>query len=190
MSSSRQRRPPPTVLTGMLLLARGRPEGFGHFGDSAQAFLTSLAPLVAFPLVGGLLLVLKGAPVDGFTSFLEAMCILLAQPVISEALVVRWGRGDLWLRYATAFNWCQWLIPLLGSVLLMLVGLLLTFGMPPNWAAPLLLLCLGGYAIWLQWFLVRNGLLLSRVRTAALILLVNLGTALLLLGPRALIAFG
>lgn len=181
---------PPAILIGLILLARGRAEGFAHFGNSPQLFLASLAPLVAFPLVGGLLVAFSGNPRGGFLSFLETMCVLLAQPVISEALAERWGRSEQWLRYATAFNWCQWLIPLLAGVLVVLGGILLSFGMPPDWAAPLLLAGIIAYALWLQWFLAWRGLDISAMRAAALVILVNLGTAFLLLFPRLLAAFG
>ncbi len=190
MSYSGPRRSAPAILTGMLLLARGRPEGLQHFGNSTQAFLASLAPLIAFPFVGGLLLVLKGSAIAGLVSFLETMCVLLAQPVISEVLATWWGKGDLWLRYATALNWCQWLMPVLASALIVIVGFMLSLGMPPNWAVPLLLAGLGGYALWLQWFLARYGLLLSGSRAASLVVLVNLGTAALLLGPHLFTALG
>ncbi|MGH7066548.1 MAG: hypothetical protein ACREEU_02065 [Acetobacteraceae bacterium] len=180
----RPRQQPPAILTGLTLLARGRPEGLVHFGNSAQHFLASLAPLVAFPLVGGFLLVIGGRPAGGIVSFLEAIAVLLAQPVISEALARRWGREELWLRYATAFNWCQWLMPALALALVVVGGMLLSLGLPPGWTAPLLLAGLVCYALWLQWFLARHGLELGGMRAAGLVLLVNLGTAILVLFPR------
>lgn len=186
MSGRRPLRERPAILSGLILLAQGRAEGFRHFGSSAQTFLASLAPLVAFPLVGGLLIAASGHPAQGLVSFLETICVLLAQPVISEALAERWGRGEQWLRYATAFNWCQWLIPLLAIVLLVLGGLLLSFGMPSDLLAPLLLIGIICYALWLQWFLARRGLDISAMQAAALVALVNLGTAILLLFPRLL----
>ncbi len=48
------------------------------------------------------------------------------------------------------------------------------------------MLGLGGYALWLHWFLARHGLALSRFRAALLVVVVNLGTALLVLAPRLL----
>lgn len=190
MSGRRPRRERPAILTGLSLLAQGRPEGFRHFGSSVQAFLASLAPLVAFPLVGGVLIAASGRPGEGLMSFFETISILLAQPVISEALAERWGRGDQWLCYATAFNWCQWLIPLLAIILLVLGGLLLSFGMPSGLIAPLLLSGIICYALWLQWFLARRGLDISALRAVALVVLVNLGSAILLLFPRVLALFG
>ncbi|MGH7119493.1 MAG: hypothetical protein ACREFP_10980 [Acetobacteraceae bacterium] len=190
MSGRSPHRQRPAILAGLILLAQGCPEGFRHFGGSVQAFLASLAPLVAFPLVGGLLIATSGRPAEGLMSFLETICVLLAQPVISEALAERWGRGDQWLRYATAFNWCQWLIPLLAIALLAMGGLLLSFGMPSGLIAPLLLTGIICYALWLQWFLARRGLDISALQAVALVVLVNLGTAILLLFPRLLASFG
>ena len=190
MSGRQPRRGPPAILLGVVLTARGRPEGLAHFPNTPQSFLASLAPLVAFPLVGGLLLVFGGDVHAGIVSFLETLSVLLAQPVISEALATAWGRGHLWLRYATAFNWCQWVIPALASVLVVAIGLLLTLGMPPSWGTPILLALLLGYGLWLQWFLAQNGLALSRGRAAVLVLVVNIGTAALLLVPRLLLGWG
>ena len=181
---------PPAIMLGIALIARGRAEGFAHFGATPQAFLASLAPLVAFPLVGGMLLALNGEVHAGIVSFLETISVLLAQPVISELVAARWGKGELWLRYATAFNWCQWVIPVLGSLLIVAIGLLVTMGMPSEWGMPLLLGGLGGYGLWLQWFLARHGLALGKLRAGGLVVLVNLGTAALLLVPRLLLGWG
>jgi hypothetical protein len=180
----------PATVIGIALIARGQAEGLTHFGDTTQSFLASLAPLVAFPLVGGVLLALNGAVHAGMVSFLETLSVLLAQPVISELLATLWGKEKLWLRYATAFNWCQWVIPVLGSLLIVLIGLLITLGMPSDWGMPILLGGLGGYGLWLQWFLAHHGLALGRVRAGGLVLLVNLGTAALLLVPHFLFGWG
>ena len=186
MNRSAPRRTPPAIVLGILLVARGRAEGLALFGATAQAFLASLAPLVAFPLVGGALIALGGEPAAGIAGFLETICVLLGQPVISQFVAERWGRGELWLRYATAFNWCQWVIPALASVLVLAIGLLLSLGMPDAWAAPLLIAGLGVYGLWLQWFLARHALLVSWLRAIALVLIVNVATAAILLGPRVL----
>ncbi len=188
MNGSRPRRDgPPAIVLGIVLIARGRPEGLAQFGATTQAFLASLAPLVAFPLVGAALLAANGEIHAGIVSFLETLSVLLAQPVISELLASVWGRRDQWLRYATAFNWCQWVIPVLGSLLIVAIGLLITLGMPSSWGMPLLLAGLGGYGLWLQWFLAQHGLALGRVRAGLLVLVVNLGTAALLIVPRLLL---
>ena len=43
-----------------LLIGRGRREGLAEFGSSRDAFLASLAPLLAFPLVGAALMMAGG----------------------------------------------------------------------------------------------------------------------------------
>lgn len=184
MNRAPPRRSPQTILLGIALVARGRAEGVALFGDTPRAFLAGLAPLLAFPLVGALLLVLGGRVGEGLTAFAESVCVLLAEPVISEALATRWGRGDLWLRYATAFNWCQWIIPLLASALVIAADFLITLGLPPTWVAPLLVVVIGVYALWLQWFLTQQALCLSWQKAIAMVVLVNLASGVLLLAPR------
>ena len=170
----------------MARIARGRRDGLEQFGDTAQAFLASLAPLLAFPLVGGLLALAGGRTELAVTDLLATLCGLLAPAVLSYELARLWRRDGLWLRFATAFNWCQWLLPLLGSVLMVLLGMATAGGLPPRSAGVLLVLGLGGYGLWLHWFLARQGLQLSGMRAALLVLVVNFGTVLLVLGPRLL----
>jgi hypothetical protein len=170
----------------MVLVARGRAEGIDMFAGTSQGFLASLAPLVAFPLVGTALLLLDGDGTPAITNLLSTIAVLLAPPVLSFELARLWGRQARWLRFATAFNWCQWLLPMLAAVLLLVLGMLSQAGLPENAATVALVLGLGGYALWLHWFLARHGLALSRVRAALLVLGVNFGTALLVLAPRLL----
>jgi hypothetical protein len=175
-----------SILRGMMLVARGRAEGIDQFAGTGQGFLASLAPLIAFPLVGTLLLLFDGEGTSAVTNLVATLAVLLAPPVLSYELARLWGRQDRWLRFATAFNWCQWLLPMLASLLLLAFGLLLQAGLPENAATVALVLAIGCYALWLHWFLARHGLALSRFRAALLVLGVNLGTALLVLAPRLL----
>ncbi len=116
------------IVLGMLLLARGKAEGFDQFGYTLQAFLSSLAPLIAVPVVGYLLLAAHGGEparaggeLGALSDLLATICALLAPAVLSYELAKLWRRQALWLRFATALNWSQWVIPVLASVLL-LVG--------------------------------------------------------------------
>ena len=170
-------------LIGAALLARGRPEGMARFGATPQAFLASLAPMVAFPLVGFLILLGSGRGLLGFSALLVSLVAQLAPPVLSYALAAQWGRADRWLRYATAFNWCQWAIP--AVALGMMVGLQvgMSFGLGESAAFRLLGVGLIGYGLWLNWLLARHGLALSPGRAAALVALVNVGAVGLLLAP-------
>lgn len=176
----------PNVLRGIVRVASGRADGIDQFSGTSQGFLASLAPLVAFPLVGTFLLLLNGDGTPAITDLLGTLAVLLAPPVLSFELARLWRRQDRWLRFATAFNWCQWILPLLASVLLVALSMLLRAGLSEHAATVLLVLVLGCYGLWLHWFLARHGLALSPFRAAMLVIAVNLGTALLVLAPRLL----
>jgi len=172
-----------SALLGIALVARGRRDGFQQFGNTPEAFLASLAPLIAFPLVNAGLLLLDGQGWGAAEGFLQALCAVLAPPVLSQALAQAWGRDAAWLRYATAFNWCQWAVPAMAAALLLVLGVLLDAGLPQDIAEIAFLASLAAYAFWLHWFVTRHGLGLGRWRAALLVVLVNAGTALLAFGP-------
>ncbi len=182
----RERRGEPirNALIGIALVARGRRDGLLQFSATKEAFLASLAPLVAFPLVGSALMLLAGARWDAVEDFLATLCAVLAPPVLSQALAWAWGREAAWLHYATAFNWCQWAVPAMAALLLLILGLMLNAGLSQAAAAFAFVLCLAAYALWLHWFVTRYGLGLGPWRAALLVILVNAGTALLALGPQ------
>jgi hypothetical protein len=185
------RRPPPgSIVLGVIRLARGRADGIRQFGATRDAFLASLAPLVAFPLVGGVLMLLGGGGLTALSDLLATLCALVAPPVLSFEIARLWGRQAAWLRFATAFNWCQWVIPVIGGVLLMVLAILATLGLPRGVARAGFVLGLISYGLWLHWFLVRHGLGLSRVRAGLLVFGVNCATVLLVLGPRVLVGLG
>lgn len=179
---------PRSVLLGIARLARGRADGIEEFGDTPQAFMASLAPLAAFPLVASAWLLLNGSAGEAILGLLASLVALLGPPVISHALARGWGREAEWLRYAVAFNWCQWAIPLAALALLLSLRLLAGLGLPAPAVANAFVLGLAGYAIWLHWFIARHGLALSGLQAVAVSLLVNFGTVLLAIGPRVLLA--
>lgn len=183
----RGKRPAPgNVIVGIARLARGRADGILQFGSTREAFLASLAPLIAFPLVGGVLMMLGGGGLDALTDLLATLCALLAPPVLSFEVARWWGREEAWLRFATAFNWCQWIIPILLSLLLLVFGTLTMAGLPPDIARGGVLLGLVGYGLWLHCFLAHHGLGLSWLRAGLMVVGVNLATVLLVAGPRVL----
>jgi len=189
--SARGRRPPPcSIILGVIRLARGRADGIRQFSATRDAFLASLAPLIAFPLVGGALMLLGGGGLTALSDLLATLCALVAPPVLSFEVARLWGRQDAWLRFATAFNWCQWIIPVIGFVLLMVLAILATLGLPRTIARAGFVLGLISYGLWLPWFLARHGLGLSRVQAGLLVFGVNFATVLLVLGPRVLVGFG
>ncbi|HST75266.1 MAG TPA: hypothetical protein VLJ20_07835 [Acetobacteraceae bacterium] len=178
----------PNILLGVVRLATGRADGLAHFGNTTQAFLTSLAPLIAFPLVGGALLIANGGGLPALSDLLATLCALLAPPVLSWWFARRWQREALWPRFATAFNWCQWAIPVMASILLVVLGLLMAVGLPNRVAGVVALLGLVSYGLWLHWFLACRGLGLSVARAVLFVVCVNFGTAALVVGPRLLMA--
>jgi hypothetical protein len=175
-----------SIVLGIARLACGRADGFRQFGATREAFLASLAPLIAFPLVGGTLMLLGGGGINALSDLLATLCALMAPPVLSFEVARLWHREAAWLRFATAFNWCQWAIPVLGSVLLLALGMLVAVGLPRQAARGLALLGLVSYGLWLHWFLARHGLGLSRFRAAVLVLGVNLATVIIVIAPRML----
>ena len=179
----------PSVFRGFVRLARFRPEGFAYFSGTHAAMLNSLAPLLAFPLVGGALLLFRGGGIGAASDLLATVVALLAPLLIAHALAMRWGRGDAWLRYAAAFNWCQWALPVAAVFMLVAMGIIMRItGMAQNVAAMAFLAGLVGYGLALHYFLARNGLGLSVGRSVACVAAMNLGTGLLVLGPRLLTA--
>ena len=175
------------MVLGVARLARGRADGMAQFGDTVQAFLASLAPLLAFPLVGSFFLLLSGKVAGALLITLVSCVALLAPPVLSHALARLWGREADWLRYATAFNWCQWAVPLAALALLLVLRPAVGAGPPGPAAGNAFLLGLGAYTLWLQGFLARHGLGVSWPRALAVVLVTNAGSALLVLGPLRLL---
>ena len=56
--------PGPAVLVGIMRVARGRADGLALFGDTVPAFTASLAPFIALPLVGAVLMMLEEPGLD------------------------------------------------------------------------------------------------------------------------------
>ena len=174
------------MVRGVVRVALGRRDALEQFAGTRQGFLASLAPLIAFPLVGSILLLLHGRGLSAIADLLSTIAVLLAPPVLSYEFARLWRREQYWLRFATAFNWCQWLLPMLASVLLLILGALVQGGLSEHAATMTLVIGLGCYGLWLHWFLARHGLALSPLRAVLLVLGVNLGTAVLVLAPRLL----
>ena len=178
------------ILMGIARLARGRAEGFGYFSGTTQGFLGSLAPLLAFPVAGTMLMLVGGQGSAAIGDLLATVCAVLAPAVLSHALAHLWGREAPWLRFITAFNWCQWIIPLAAMLVLAFAGIAIRLGLPAHTAAMLAMAMLGAYGLWLHFFLARRGLDISRGRAGVMVLVVNLGTVLLVIVPRVLFMAG
>lgn len=172
------------VVRGLLLLATFRARGLEGFVATQQGFMNSLAPLIAFPLVGGLVALAGGGGLSALTDLLATAVALLAPPVLTHFFAVRYRREALWLRYAVAFNWCQWAVPVAALLVLLAMGMLLGAGLPSPVAVPLAMAALAGYGLGLHWFLASRGLQLSWWRAAILVFAVNTLTLVLVIGPR------
>ncbi len=178
------------LLLGVARLVRFRADGWNLIAGTRQAFLNSLPPLLAFPVLSSLWTALRGGAVTlGLIDLLATLVALLAPAVLSELLARRWGREAEWLRYAVAFNWCQFAVAVGGAVAVFVAAGFVPAGAPRETAAGLALLATALYALVLQWYLVRSGLRLGRWRSVAFTLFVNAGTGMLALGP-SLIAAG
>ena len=176
----------PAILRGVALIARGRAEGLNCFRDSPQAFLCSLAPGLGIMLAAIVESLSKGAGAAGVGEIPGTLCVLLAPSVLSYEMACYWGREAFWNRYIVAFNWCQWLLPVVAFVLMAGVALARFAGVDAQTGLRILVVCLTLYVLWLNWFLARHGLALSAWRAAGLVVAVNLGTFLIIFGPTLL----
>ncbi len=175
-----------SVMLGILRVARGRADGIACFGGTPQSFLASLAPLIAFPLVGAALSLFTDGPRKALTGLAMTLCALLAPAVVSFELARLWRRSEMWLQFATAFNWCEWTLPLLACVAMVPLSLAIAVGLDENAASLVLVGCLGFYGLWLHWFLARKALGLSVFRAVLMVLLVNLATVMAVMAPHFL----
>lgn len=177
------------ILRGVGLIARGRASGLNCFRDTTQAFLYSLAPGVGIMAASVVESLAEGDGIRAMAEIPGTVCVLLAPSVLSYEMARFWGREAFWHRYIVAFNWCQWLLPLIAFVLLVGLSLLQPAGIDPQTALPVLVVCLAAYALWLNWFLARHGLALSGWRAAGLVAVVNAGTMAIVFGPTLIAAF-
>ena len=127
---------------------------------------------------------------SAISDLLATICAVLAPAVLSHALARWWSREAPWLRFITAFNWCQWIIPIAAILVLLFVTIAIRLGLSTNAGALLAMALLGGYGLWLHFFLARRGLDVSRIRAMLLVIVVNFGTVLLVIVPRVLLMSG
>ena len=171
------------IWLGVSRLARFHADGLEQFGHTPPAFVNSLAPLVAFPLVSAAVVLLGGAGQEALTNVLMSLIALLAPAVISYYFAVAWQRESLWLRYAIAFNWCEAAVTVLAVFLLVVPGASRVADHMAWTAALSAVVILLGYWLVLHWFMVRHGLRVSSLRAVLLVIVVNIGTGLLVKGP-------
>lgn len=172
-------------LAGAFLLGRGRPEGMALVEASpAGAWRSFAAAAICLPAFLALRVfgwAAAGPPLTGLSRPLAAELIGYALGWVVFALATLpiaqgFGRAAVWPRFIAAWNWTtvvQYLLWLALAVPVALgVGGLLMQG---------LTLAAFGYAMWLEWFVVRTALALPGMRAAALVLM-DLAIGLFLAG--------
>ena len=175
------------MFLGVASLARFDAKGLAAIPGNRDAFLASIAPLVAFTLVGAGLMLVDNGGLPAIEELAVTLCALLTPAVLSHLFAQIWRREENWLRYATAFNWCQWAIPVVACALLLVLGLCIAAGLPNQIAGAVVVGGLILYALALHWFLARHGLRLSVLRAVLVVVGTNLGTALVVLLPRMVV---
>lgn len=172
-----------TIFQGVVGIVRGDRGALRHFGRTERSFLISLAPIAAFVVIGSQTSLVGGHVTRALTELLASTCALLMPAVVSQWFAERWGLTDRWLRFATAFNWCQFALMVCVLLAVTVGGILLGHGI-----GVMVAFCLGLYALWLHWFLVRHGLGVSSGRAAGVVVCVHIATTLVILIPRAFAA--
>lgn len=161
------------ILQGLIKLARGDAKGIEEFSGTPEAFSASLAPLIAFPLVGAFITALSGDWKAALIGLLSRFCAVLALPLVTYEFARLFSRQTLWLRTATALNWCFWLVLPAIFVAALLGSVIVTMGLPVERAEIAVLGLIGLYLLWNRWFVFKSGLQLNGWR-AGLILLASL----------------
>lgn len=157
------------IVRGLFLLARGKAEGIKEFGASMDNFTASLAPLIAFPLVGAAILAMEGDWKFALVSFFSRMCAVLLLPLMVYEFARRLGREALWLRAASALNWSFWMILPVLFIAAFLGALLVQFGVAMQEAEYFVLGFAGGYLLWYRWVIVKAGLALSSAQAVGFV---------------------
>ena len=168
-------------LAAALLLARGRAEGLALLPPTleaaAQSFCAALPCLAAF--LGLRLLAWAEGPVPGNGVAVALLAEALGFAVswagfalASLAVATQAGRVAAWPRFIAAWNWSN----LMQYALLVLLAVPPLLGVPDGVSTTLGLVVLG-YALWLEWFVVRAALALPGP-TAAMVVALDLAIGL------------
>jgi len=160
-------------LVGAALLARGDKRGLALMESTPEgAWRSFMAAVICLPAFLALrFFTWADAPgtegLFGRPLLAELIGFVLAWTVFalaSRPIVQSWGKLAAWPRFITAWNW--------SNVVQYAVLLLLTvpgaLGLP-NAVGQVLLLVGLGYALWIEWFVVRSALEVTGRRAAALV---------------------
>jgi hypothetical protein len=162
-------------LQGAFLLARGRPAGMLLMEGTPQGALRSFwAALICLPAFLALRILGwgdAGPPPTGILRPLVAELLGYGTAWVLFALASlpmasAWGREAHWPRFISAWNWSN-VVQYLILLAVMAPGAL---GLPALLAQGIGLAGLG-YAIWIEWFVVRVALDVGGLRAAGMVLL-------------------
>lgn len=174
--------PPPPLrfvavagMLGALMLARGRPAGLALIEDTPEgawrSFAAGVICLPAFLALRFFAWAEAGLPSDDLlrpvlAETLGLACAWAGFALASMPLAMVWGRGAAWPRFLAAWNWSN----VVQYMVLLAVAVLTTLPLPPL-VGPALMLAGLGYALWIEWFVVRHALGVDGKRAAAMVAL-------------------
>ncbi len=177
------------VLNGILLLARFNAEGFRLFAATPLGFMNSLAPMLGISVVTGLRPLLAGNWRALAVHVLTSAIALLGPPVLSHVLARAWRREALWMGYVVAFNWCQAVVTLVTVALILVLAV--GGGVSRAGDGAGLLAAVAAvlvYWIVLCWFMAWRGLGVSKLKAVLAVIVINMGTGALVMGPPLVLA--
>jgi len=174
------------ILRGLWLLAQGKASGIKEFNNSLNDFTASLAPLLAFPLVGAGISILGGAWQLAIIGFLSRLCAVLVLPLIVHEFARRSGRESLWLRTATALDWSFWVLVPLLLIAAFAGAAMVEAGLSMPQGELIAIGIMGAYLLWYHWIIVRAGLGFGAVQAALLVAISSIAISLFTVGPMLL----
>lgn len=177
--------PSGNIVRGLLRLAIGDAKGIREFSNTPAAFSASIAPLLAFPLVGSVIIGIHGHWLLAAAMLLSRFCGVLLQPVIVEFSAGLTRRRETWLITSTMLNWSIWLVFPLILIGVLVSGGLLTAGVPQTAAAGIIIGLIVLYMLWLQWFILRSGLQTGIWQALAILVAMNVAIAAVYIMPYA-----
>jgi hypothetical protein len=165
-----------TALHGAFLLARGRADGLllisappeAEMAVAARSFWAVAVCLPAFLCLhlmdwagGGM----PPAPAQSLSlDFMGYIIGWVGFALLSHGLARFMGRGALWPRFITAWNWCN----VVQYLMLVAAGMPALLGLPAPLSQTAWLVAMG-WALWLEWYATRLALSIPGGQAAALV---------------------
>lgn len=158
------------ILRGLWKFAKFQRAGIAEFGDTLDHFYASLAPLIAFPLVGAAASAVQGEWRLALIGFISRFCAVLVLPVCVYEFSCLFGRERFWLRAATALNWSFWMVLPALLVAAFIGGALAQMGLSMTGAEMVTLGLVGLYLLWYRLFVLAAGLALPYWQAGLIVL--------------------